>query len=135
MLEAVNIQGQFLHVSKHTFGNRHPHSENHEVNLNFHNTTFTIGQHLSYKDSQRGLIKGCSVVQLFHKVRSGVCGMCSQSHSAQEIGAYIAAEGNDETTIEDIHLRIRVPDSTRPSRLHPPTSAVSVCLRSECQAA
>ena len=98
------------------------------MNLNFHNTTFTIGQHLSFKDSQRGLIKGCSVVQLFHKVRPSGVACALLSHTLQEIGAYIAAEGNDETTIEDIHLRIRVPDSTRPSRLHPPTSAVSVCI-------
>ena len=45
----------------------------------------------------------------------------------KEIGAYIAAEGNHlAAPVEDVHLRIRAPDPSRPSRLHAPTSAVSV---------
>ena len=68
VIESTNIQGQYLHASAHAFGNRHPHKENHEINLNFRNTTFIIYQHLSYKEDLRGMIKGASVIQLFHKV-------------------------------------------------------------------
>ena len=44
----------------------------------------------------------------------------------QELSAFLAAEGSfvDDVAI-GVHLRIRLPDTTRPSRLAPPTSAVS----------
>ena len=93
------------------YGSLHPDGDCHEVSLGFRNTAFMIYSHRSYLDDDKEALKGGDLIQLYHK----------------EIGAYIAAEGNRfEEPLEPIHLRIRVPDATRPSRLKPPTSAVSV---------
>ena len=53
--------------------------------------------------------------------------MAELRFSLQEIGAYMAAEGvySENAFVQDVHMRIRVPDPTRPSRLQPPTSSVS----------
>jgi len=68
VLESSKVQGQFLHASAYKYGNRHPHAESHEINLNFRNTTFTVYSHLSFKEDHKGFIKGGTVIQLFHKV-------------------------------------------------------------------
>ena len=76
-----------------------------------------IYPHISITDDKAGYIRGGTVIQLLHK----------------EIGAYLAAEGSVVGgPLEDIHLRVRQPDPSRPSRAYPPTSAVSV--RSSSQA-
>ncbi len=113
MLESVKTPGQYLHVSAQSFGEIHPSHDSFEVNLSFQASAFTIYPHVGWKDYQPTHVRGGSVVQLFHKERD----------------AYIAAEGNHlNPIIEDVHLRIREPDPTKPNRLFPPTSAVSVCL-------
>ncbi len=58
-----------------------------------------------------------------------ISSLLSSIINSKEIGAYLAAEGNFTSThvVEDVHLRVRVPDATKPNRLRPPTSAVSVC--------
>lgn len=47
----------------------------------------------------------------------------------------MAAEGtfNEAAPVQDVHMRIRVPDPSRPSRLYPPTSCVSMWqIEQEC---
>ena len=114
MIESDKIEQQYLHTSNSVFGTKHPDSDSHEVSLGFRNTAFMVYPHRSYLDDNKEALKGGDLIQLFHK----------------EIGAYIAAEGNHfDEPLEPVHLRIRVPDITRPSRLKPPTSAVSVSAR------
>ncbi len=142
MLESVKTPGQYLHSSHSVFGDVHPCSSCHEVNLAFQPAVFTIYPHISLKDHKPEFLHGGSVVQLFHKVHqdhrllgaskrisilSSDIPLLFLSSPLQERDAYIAAEGNYASElVENVHLRIREPDATRPNRLFPPTSAVSV---------
>ena len=111
VLESVETPGQYLHTSTLPYQHLHPDSGCHEVNLSVQRTAIVIYPHISITDDKTGYIRGGTVIQLLHK----------------EIGAYLAAEGSVVGgPLEDIHLRVRLPDPARPSRAHPPTSAVSV---------
>lgn len=59
-----------MHVSTELFGDKHPNSKNHEVNLCFQSTTFIIFPHMSAHDAQSSMLRGCDVIQIYHKVHT-----------------------------------------------------------------
>ena len=84
-----------------------------ELNISVTPSAYTLVQHArtAVIDANRHTLKGGDVIQLFYK----------------EVSAYLAAEGvfHEPAPREGVHMRIREPDSRRPNRMLPPTSAVS----------
>lgn len=114
-LESVKTPGQYLHASLAAYEQLSEEGlpSLHELNLSVDQSSYIIKPFRFPRTIESSdTICGGDVIQMSHK----------------EIGAYIAAEGLHSSVakpIEDVHLRIRAPDSSRPSRSAPPTSAVS----------
>lgn len=112
--------GQYIHTSQRPMGPGSILPGHLECNVSVMPTAYSVLPHLRpakpVYDTDGELkpdphVHGGDLIQLFHK----------------EISAYLAAEGvffEDEPR-EDVHMRVREPDSRRPHRLLPPTSAVS----------
>lgn len=112
IFESVKTLGQYIHICKETIPDSFVDGGQKEVNLAVAPSAFSVDLHCAASEFNEDILKGGDTIQLFHK----------------EVSAYVAAEGvfSEEPT-EDVHLRIRLPDPRRPSRLLEPTSAVSVC--------
>lgn len=111
VIESLESSEQYLHTSSTPLGDLHPRTKSHEVNLSVKKSAFVVHLHASVKDLESAnSLQGGSIIQLHHK----------------EMSAFLAAEGGFKSnpTI-GVHLRIRAPDASRPSRTQPPTSAVS----------
>eukprot|EP00039_Didymoeca_costata_P011469 m.161015 g.161015 ORF g.161015 m.161015 type:complete len:2636 (+) comp15183_c0_seq1:24-7931(+) len=117
--------GQFLHSSvdaqKKLGAPASAAKDVHEINASVQASSFTVRLYKQFKEikeddeEQKAVIDGGDIIQLYHK----------------ETGSYMAAEGSfteEESLsalVENVHLRIRAPDPSRPSRNEHPTSAVS----------
>lgn len=127
VVESVESVSQYWHTSAAPLEHLHPNSDNHEINLSVIRSAFVVGMHRASLDSREDCMRGGSVIQLFHKVCRRSKRHVNIYTANQEISAYLAAEGNFINGVSlETHLRVRLPDSSRPSRLLPPTSAVSV---------
>lgn len=118
MLESVKTVGQFLHTTKVALRDEAVLPGRLEVNISVTPSSYSVLPHILRPPSPFGsaetatkFLRGGDIIQLFHK----------------EISAYLAAEGSfyEEEPRENVHMRVREPDSRRPHRLLPPTSAVS----------
>ncbi|CAD5116200.1 DgyrCDS5116 [Dimorphilus gyrociliatus] len=119
VLESVKCNGQYLHSSA-IFTIDHVVGRGSELNLAVDQTGFTVVRYsrapkieetpTSLSTEYEDLIKGGSVVRLFHK----------------ELEAYVVAEGLfNESLIEQVHLRIRPVDQMIAKTLYPSTSAIT----------
>ncbi|XP_076470932.1 inositol 1,4,5-trisphosphate-gated calcium channel ITPR2-like isoform X2 [Babylonia areolata] len=105
VFESIKSPGHFYHASQAfqvehlTYGS--------ELNLGVERSGFTLVRFCKENPELDLLVKGGSVIRLFHK----------------ELEAYMVAEGlfDDEVT-EDVHFRIRVMDQHKPRTLSPPSS-------------
>jgi inositol 1,4,5-triphosphate receptor type 1 len=110
-MESIKTRGQFLHTSLQPHPASEPDAGCFEVNVSVTQSAYTIVGHASYSLAESSFFRGGDIVQLFHK----------------EMSAYVCAEGSPSTPkpVEDIHLRRRPIDITKPRTLVPPTSCVS----------
>ncbi|EGD74759.1 inositol 1,4,5-trisphosphate receptor type 3 [Salpingoeca rosetta] len=116
VLESLKTAGQFLHTSFQQHPEDTPDHGLYEVNCSVQPTAYSIYEFVDHtrRDDEEGaaqLLRGGDTIQLFHK----------------EISAYIAAEGvfSYQKPVEDVHMRIRPADQTKPHGMLPPTSAVT----------
>ncbi|KAK7504550.1 hypothetical protein BaRGS_00004036, partial [Batillaria attramentaria] len=105
VFESIKSPGHYYHASQpfqiehFTFGS--------ELNLGVERSGFTLVRFCKENPELDLLVKGGSVIRLFHK----------------ELEAYMVAEGLfDEEVTEDVHFRIRVMDQHKPRTLSPPSS-------------
>ena len=109
VLESVATPGQYLHSSLARLPATTVLGGLVEVNLSVTRTAYTLRSHRSHS-ANPDMIAAGSIVQIFHK----------------EITAYLAAEGMvGRTPTNGAHLRVRLPDDSRPNRALPPTSAAT----------
>ena len=120
MFESIKTVGQYIHTTHRPMGPGGILPGELECNVAVTPTSYSVLPHLRPNkpefdaDGDPTLdpyLHGGDVIQLYHK----------------EISAYLAAEGVffENQPREDVHLRVREPDTRRPHRLLPPTSAVS----------
>jgi inositol 1,4,5-triphosphate receptor type 1 len=113
VLESTKTLGQHVHSTIVPLDDESVMPGCLELNIAVTPSVYTIVPHARtvVTDASPGTLRGGDVIQLFHK----------------EISAYLAAEGvfNEPAPREGVHMRTREPDTRRPNRLLPPTSAVS----------
>uniref|UniRef100_A0A1I8GHA8 Inositol 1,4,5-trisphosphate receptor n=1 Tax=Macrostomum lignano TaxID=282301 RepID=A0A1I8GHA8_9PLAT len=110
VLESVKSPGQFLHVSRHKFEAHMPvYADSYELNLSVRFSGFTLIRRYHETEDEANKIRAGQPVRFFHT----------------ELEAYLVCEGTfNEPEVEDVHLRVRAVEQTKPKTMFPPTSAI-----------
>ncbi|KAL5004999.1 hypothetical protein ScPMuIL_018455, partial [Solemya velum] len=110
VLESVKSPGQYLHVSKLLLGIGSIYNKSYELNLSVQQSGFTLLRRYKPSPDDENKIKVGDAIRFYHK----------------EMEAYMVAEGLfDDVLTEDVHLRLRPIDQSKPKTLFPSSSAVT----------
>ncbi|KAL3848254.1 hypothetical protein ACJMK2_019123, partial [Sinanodonta woodiana] len=110
VFESVECKGQYLHVSEKRLRKVSVYDQSHELNISVHQSGFIVCKKYKPVPDDDKKVKAGDVIRFYHN----------------EIEAYLVAEGlfNYELT-EDVHLRMRPVDQSKPKTMFPSSSAIT----------